>query len=77
MEFLVEFKVHVPAGTSESEVKDRESAEAAAATKLAQDGHLVRVWKPRRSTGETNVARPVPRRKRKGARRSPRGAAAL
>ena len=55
MEFLVEFEVHVPAGTSESEVKDRESAEAAAATKLAQDGHLVRVWKPCRSTGETNA----------------------
>ena len=55
MEFLVEFEVHVPAGTSESEVKDRESAEAAAATKLAEDGHLVRVWKPRRSTGETNA----------------------
>ena len=40
MEFLVEFHVDVPAGTSETEVKDRERAEAVAATKLADDGHF-------------------------------------
>ena len=55
MDFLVEFHVDVPAGTSETEVKDRERAEAVAATKLADDGHLLRVWMRPLSTGETNV----------------------
>ena len=45
MEFLVEFDVHVPDGVPPSEVSDRQAAEAAAAAKLAEDGHLVRVWR--------------------------------
>ena len=45
MEFLVEFEVNVPDGTPESEVKDRENAEASAAAKLVDEGHLVRLWK--------------------------------
>jgi muconolactone D-isomerase len=45
MEFLVEFDVHVPEGTPESEVDDRESAEAYAAASLVDAGHLVRLWK--------------------------------
>ncbi len=45
MEFLVEFELNVPDGTPESEVKDRENAEAPAAARLAGEGHLVRVWK--------------------------------
>ena len=52
MDFLVEFEVDVPAGTPETEVKDRERAEAGAATKLADEGHLLRVWK---RPGETTV----------------------
>jgi muconolactone delta-isomerase len=55
MDFLVEFEVDVPAGTSETEVKDRERAEAVAATKLADEGHLLRAWKRPLPTGETNV----------------------
>jgi muconolactone D-isomerase len=55
MEFLVEFEVEVPAGTSETEVEDRERAEEVAATKLAEEGHLLRVWKRPLSTGETHV----------------------
>jgi muconolactone D-isomerase len=55
MEFLVEFEVDVPAGTSETEVEDRERAEAVAATKLVQEGHLLRVWKRPLATGETKV----------------------
>ena len=42
MEFLVEFEIKIPVGTTESEVKDREDAEAEAAAKLVQEGHLVR-----------------------------------
>jgi muconolactone D-isomerase len=50
MEFLVEFDVQVPAGTPQSEVRDREQAESAAAAKLADEGHLVRLWKRPQAT---------------------------
>jgi muconolactone delta-isomerase len=56
MEFLVEFEVQVPAGTPQSEVRDREQAESAAAAKLADEGHLVRLWRrPRVGDGATAV----------------------
>jgi muconolactone D-isomerase len=45
MEFLVEFEIDVPDETPESEVSARETAEAAAAAKLVDEGHLLRVWK--------------------------------
>ena len=45
MEFLVEFEVEVPAGTPEAEVEQRQRAELAAAAELAEDGHLVRLWR--------------------------------
>ena len=44
MEFLVEFEVEVPEGTPESEIVERSSAEAAAAARLVDEGHLLRVW---------------------------------
>ena len=52
MEFLVEFEVDVPDGTSESEVGQRTRAEAAAAAGLAADGHLLRLWRPAAAAGE-------------------------
>ncbi len=45
MDFLVEFEVRIPDGTSQSEVDDRERAEASAAAGLVADGHLVRLWR--------------------------------
>jgi muconolactone D-isomerase len=45
MEFLVEFDVEVPAGTPDAEVEQRQRAESTAAAKLAEDGHLVRLWR--------------------------------
>ena len=45
MEFLVEFKVEVPACTPDAEVEQHQRAETAAAAKLAEDGHLVRLWR--------------------------------
>ena len=45
MEFLAEFEVEVPAGTPHEEVERRQRAESAAAAKLAEDGHLVRLWR--------------------------------
>ena len=55
MEFLVEFEVIVPDGTPESEVEARERAEASAAAKLVDDGHLVRVWRRPVASGETKI----------------------
>jgi muconolactone D-isomerase len=55
MEFLVEFEIKVPEGTPESEIKDRENAEASAAAKLVDEGHLVRLWKRPIAPGETEV----------------------
>ena len=45
MEFLVEFEVEVPAGTPDAEVEQHQRAESAAAAKLSEDGHLVRLWR--------------------------------
>src|SRR5438128_11091992 len=45
MEFLVDFEVRTPDGTPASEVRDDEQAEASAAAKLVEEGHLVRLWK--------------------------------
>ena len=55
-EFLVEFELQVPAGTPQPEVHDRQRAESIAAAKLADEGHLVRLWKrPRVTDGATAV----------------------
>src|ERR1700733_5771943 len=55
MEFLVEFDVHVPDGARAIEVEVRNSAEATAAAKLVEEGHLVRLWKPPAAPGETKA----------------------
>ena len=56
MEFLVEFVFEVPAGTPDADVEWRQRAESAAAAKLAEDGHLVRLWRrPLAEDGTTAV----------------------
>jgi muconolactone D-isomerase len=45
MEFLVEFEIEVPEGTPESEVEQRSLAEASAAARLVDEGHILRVWR--------------------------------
>jgi muconolactone delta-isomerase len=55
VEFLVEFEIEVPDGTPESDVSDRERAEAVAAARLVQDGHLARVWTRPVASGATTV----------------------
>jgi muconolactone delta-isomerase len=52
MEFLVEFELHVPDGTPESEVTERERAEASAAAELVRAGRLVRLWRPPVAPGQ-------------------------
>jgi muconolactone delta-isomerase len=53
MDFLVEFQIDVPEGIPETEVTAREDAESAAAAKLVDQGHLVRLWKRRIAAGES------------------------
>jgi muconolactone delta-isomerase len=53
MDFLVEFEIDVPEGTPAPEVTAREDAEAAAAAKLVDQGHLIRLWKRRIAPGES------------------------
>jgi muconolactone delta-isomerase len=55
MEFLVQFEMNIPDGVPESEVEDRERAEAAAAETLAGEGHLVRLWQAPVGTSRTRV----------------------
>ena len=52
MEFLVEFEVTIPIGTAESEVEEREQAEAVAAAKLSGEGHLERLWWKSAASGQ-------------------------
>ncbi|HEY3944614.1 MAG TPA: muconolactone Delta-isomerase family protein [Solirubrobacteraceae bacterium] len=53
MDFLVEFEINVPEGTPEAEVTARQDAESAAAAKLVDQGHLVRLWKRSVAPGES------------------------
>jgi muconolactone D-isomerase len=56
MEFLVEFEVEVPAGTPDAEAEQHQRAESAAAAKLAEDGHLARLWRrPLAGDGTTAI----------------------
>jgi muconolactone delta-isomerase len=55
MEFLVEFEVNVPDGAPASEVEARNIAEASAAAKLVDEGHLLRLWKPPAAPGESKA----------------------
>jgi len=55
MEFLVEFEVKVPEGTHEGEVEQRVRAEASAAARLVDEGHLLRVWRRNAVVDDTTV----------------------
>jgi len=55
MEFLVEFEVNVPDGAPESEIEARNGAEASAAARLVDEGHLLRLWKPSAAPAETKA----------------------
>src|SRR5262245_15996726 len=55
MDFLVEFQITVPEGTPTAEVKVRQDAEASAAAKLADEGHVLRIWRRPLPNGESSV----------------------
>jgi muconolactone D-isomerase len=52
MEYLVTMTTHVPEGTSEEEVDDVRTREAARSRELAAQGHLLRLWRPPLRPGE-------------------------
>ena len=52
MEFLTELVTTVPEGTSMEEVDELRAAEAVRAAQLAEEGHLVRLWRPPLAPGE-------------------------
>ena len=55
MDFLVEFDIQITDDASRSEVEERERGEAAAAARLAREGHLVRIWKRPVAPGESKA----------------------
>jgi muconolactone delta-isomerase len=52
VEFLVSMTTHVPEGTTEADVQDMRTREAARARELAAQGHLLRLWRPPLQPGE-------------------------
>lgn len=52
MEFLVEMTTTVPAGTTDTEVAQMRAREAARATALTREGHLLRLWRPPLEPGQ-------------------------
>jgi muconolactone delta-isomerase len=51
-EYLVTMTTHVPAGTSDAAVEEIRTREAAHSRDLADDGHLLRLWRPPLQPGE-------------------------
>jgi muconolactone delta-isomerase len=52
MEYLVTMTTHVPEGTPEQAVDDVRAREAAHSRELADQGHLLRLWRPPLQPGE-------------------------
>ena len=45
VDFLVEFEVNIPDRTQSGEIQARDGAEASAAARLVNEGHLLRLWR--------------------------------
>ncbi|RFC70625.1 muconolactone Delta-isomerase family protein [Streptomyces sp. AcE210] len=52
MEYLVTMTTHVPEGTSQAEVDEVRTREAANSRRLAEQGQLLRLWRPPLRPGE-------------------------
>jgi muconolactone D-isomerase len=46
MEYLVDFTIDIPDGTSSTDVDRRARAEAERVDALGREGHVLRVWRP-------------------------------
>jgi muconolactone D-isomerase len=55
VEFLVEFELSIPDDTPKAEVQVRQDAEASSAKRLAEEGHLVRLWRSQVAPGDAKV----------------------
>jgi muconolactone D-isomerase len=55
MDYLVEFILTVPQGTSVSELEQRTTGEAVRVAELAAQGHALRVWKPLPDDGRSRA----------------------
>jgi muconolactone D-isomerase len=51
LEYLIDFTIDIPAGTSATEVDQRSQAEADRVGVLATEGHVLRVWRPNPDDG--------------------------
>jgi len=52
MEYLVTMTTHVPAGTTDEAVADVRAREGAHTRELAEQGHVLRLWRPPLAPGE-------------------------
>jgi len=52
MEFLVDMVTTVPTGTGEDEINEVRAREAANSVKLAEQGYLLRLWRPPLEPGQ-------------------------
>ena len=52
MEYLVTMTTHVPAGTADEAVADVRAREGAHTRELAEQGHVLRLWRPPLAPGE-------------------------
>jgi muconolactone delta-isomerase len=52
MEYIVTMTTHVPPGTPEDDVENIRAREALRARELADEGHLLRLWRPPLQPGE-------------------------
>jgi len=52
MEYLVTMTTHVPDGTPDTDIQDIRAREAARSRELADQGHLLRLWRPPLQPGE-------------------------
>ena len=52
MEFLAEMVTNVPEGTAEQTVDETRAREKVRANELAEQGHLLRLWKPPEAPGQ-------------------------
>jgi muconolactone D-isomerase len=46
MEYLIDFRITIPEGAPEAEVRERLAGEGARVAELAAEGHALRVWTP-------------------------------
>jgi muconolactone D-isomerase len=55
MDYLVDFTVTVPEGTTDAELERRTTGEVTRVAELAAQGHALRVWRPLPDDGRTRA----------------------